>query len=130
MDDMVYLSFDQVLAVHKEEIEVWGGSQGLRDLGLLESALARPQVSFGGEDLYQTIFLKAAALMHLLILNHAFVDGNKRTGMVATAGFLYLNGWVLKLERGELLSAALKVESKQWGIEEIAEWLEKSVKKL
>jgi death-on-curing protein len=87
-----YLTIPQILFLHARLIEETGGSQGLRDLGLLEAASARPQATFGGEELHPDLFEKAAALMDSLINNHPFIDGNKRTG-IATAGiFLLQNG--------------------------------------
>lgn len=73
-------------------IDKTGGSHGVRDLGLLESAVMRPKATFGGEELYSDVFSKAAALMHSLIRNHPFVDGNKRTGIAAAGLFLAQNG--------------------------------------
>ena len=71
---------EDILNLHQFSIQKYGGSDGLRDSGLLESAIARPFQSFGGEDLYPSIFEKAAALGESLIINHPFIDGNKRTG--------------------------------------------------
>ena len=73
-----YLSVEQVRALHADQLRLYGGATGLRDKGGLESALARPAMTFAGEDLYEDLASKAAALMHSLVLNHAFVDGNKR----------------------------------------------------
>ena len=80
---MKYISIDEVVAIHFELINQFGGSQGMRDFGLLHSAVERSRASFGGEDLYPDIFSKAAALLHSLILNHPFIDGNKRTSYVS-----------------------------------------------
>lgn len=91
MAKTIFLTLEQVLAIHYDQIERYGGSHGVRDLALLESATQRPQASFMGEDLYPDIFKKGAALMHSLILNHPFVDGNKRSGVVSTASFLHYN---------------------------------------
>jgi len=77
---MRYLSVEEILSLHSLLIAQSGGSQGLRDRGVLESAVAQPQAGFGGEDLYPSLATKAAALGHSLIQNHAFVDGNKRIG--------------------------------------------------
>jgi death-on-curing protein len=87
-----YLSVEQVRALHAEQLRLYGGARGLRDKGALESALARPAMTFGGEDLYEDLASKAAALMHSLVLNHAFVDGNKRVGAHAAILFVELNG--------------------------------------
>src|SRR3989344_736742 len=107
MDPVRFLSLHEILVIHEQQLELYGGRSGLRELSLLESALFRPQTSFGGEDLYPTIFLKAAALWHSILLNHPFQDGNKRTSTVSTLTFLELNGYELKVKRGELAKSAL-----------------------
>lgn len=111
-------------------IEEYGGSFGIRDIGLIESAIARPHSSFGGEDLYPTLFDKAAALFHSLMFNHAFVDGNKRTTMTVTARFLYINGYELKVDNEEFVAFPLRVENNHLSLEEISDWLKKNTKKL
>jgi death-on-curing protein len=93
-----YLTVPQVLFLHARLIAETGGSHGLRDLGLLESAAARPQAAFGGEELYPNLFTKAAALMDSLVNNHPFLNGNKRTGNSAAGLFLVQNGFRLNLE--------------------------------
>lgn len=124
-----YLTLDEVLGIHYSEVEKFGGSHGIRDLNLLDSAVHRPQASFMGEDLYPTIFDKAAALLHSILLDHPFIDANKRTSIVSTAYFLYLNGYDLEMEQKELVELALKVESKQMNLEQISKWLkEHSIK--
>lgn len=125
-----YLVFEDVVKIHDDMICNYGGSYGIRDEGLVKSALARPQASFGGEDLYETIFAKAAALFHSLMFNHAFVDGNKRTTVTTTARFLACNGYELETGQKELVDFALRVENTHMPIEEIATWLEKNVKKI
>ncbi|MCJ7584226.1 MAG: type II toxin-antitoxin system death-on-curing family toxin [Anaerolineales bacterium] len=77
-----------------------GGAHGVRDLAMLESAVARPQTTFGGKDLYPDLFTKVAALLDSLINDHPFVDGNKRTGITAAALFLRRNGYRLKASHG------------------------------
>lgn len=129
MKKIVYLTFDVVLAIHDDMIERYGGSHGIRDIGIIQSALARPQASFAGEDLYPTVLDKAAALFHSLIFNHAFVDGNKRTSMTAMSRFLYINGYELNVEKQEFVDFPLRVENKHLSLEEIKEWLEKHIKK-
>lgn len=124
---MRYLTTENVLQIHFEIVEAIGGSQGLRDVGLLESAVGRPQASFGGKDLYPTLFLKAAALVHSLLLNHVFVDGNKRTATLAMMEFLILNGKNFKAENKEVVEFALWIENKKPSIEEIASWVEKHI---
>ncbi|HUM70888.1 MAG TPA: type II toxin-antitoxin system death-on-curing family toxin, partial [Chloroflexota bacterium] len=87
-----YLTAQQVLFIHARLIATTGGEHGVRDIGLLESAVARPQATFDGVELYPDLFHKAAALMESLAQNHPFVDGNKRTAITATAMFLRRNG--------------------------------------
>lgn len=129
MAKIIYLTLDEVLAIHHEEVEKFGGSHGVRDLDLLDSALHRPQSSFMGNDLYPTLFHKAAALMHSILLNHPFIDANKRTATVSTAYFLHINGYDIEIGQKELVELALKVESKQMDLEQISLWLkEHSVK--
>lgn len=111
-------------------IKRFGGSHGLRDLGLLESAVARPQASFGGEDFYLTIFDKAAALMHSLLKNHPFVDGNKRTAYSSAGVFLKINGYRLFNKHRNALIFTKKVENTRLSLEEIAMWLEKHSTKI
>jgi len=119
-----------VLAIHDDMVERYGGSHGIRDLGLIQSAVSRPQSSFGGEDLYPDIFDKAAALFHSLIFNHAFVDGNKRTTIVSTARFLSMNGYELDVSQNEFVDFPLRVENKHLSNEEISKWLKKHSKKI
>ena len=92
---MNYLSPHQVLFLHARLIEETGGSHGVRDMGLMLSALGRPQATFEDEDLHPTIYEKAAVLADSLINSHPFVDGNKRTGIGAAVLFLSINGYVL-----------------------------------
>ena len=89
---MIKLTKEQILLLHTQLIETTGGSDGIRDLGLLESALESPFQSYGGEELYPSIQAKAARLCYGLVKNHAMIDGNKRIGCHATLVFLALNG--------------------------------------
>ena len=89
---MTYLYPKQVLYLYQQIIQHSGGTIGLRDEGLLESAVHRPRASFGGQDLYPDLFSKAGALGHSIISNHPFVDGNKRVGFEAMRLMLRLNG--------------------------------------
>lgn len=126
---VIYLTLEQILIIHQDQIERYGGTHGLRDLALLESAIFRPQSSFSSKELYKTIFDKTAALMHSLILNHPFIDGNKRTGIVSALVFLELNGFRLEVGTKELIKTALKIESKKLNLENVAKWLESNSKK-
>jgi death on curing protein len=119
-----YLTAQEVLFIHARMIATTGGSHGVRDIGLLASAVARPQATFGGEELYPDLFTKAAALMASLIQNHPFVDGNKRTGITAAGLFLRRNGWRLQTSNEELERFTLRVATERVPIEEIREWLQ------
>jgi death-on-curing protein len=120
---MNYLTAEQVLFLHARLIEKTGGSHGLRDLGLLISAVERPKAVYQGEDLYPDLFHKAAALMHSLIQNHAFIDGNKRTGLGAAALFLAVNGHGLTATNEQVEAIALSIAQAQRSVDELAEWL-------
>ena len=119
----VFITLEQVLAIHHDQIEKYGGSHGIRDLNLLESAVQRPQSSFMGEDLYPTIFHKSAALLHSILLNHPFLDANKRTSMVSASAVLHLNGYKLNVNQEDFVVMALKIAAKETDLEGIAEWL-------
>jgi len=120
----VYLSVKQVLFLHMRLIEETGGAHGVRDLGLLRSAVARPHTTFAERELYPDLFYKAAALMHSLVLNHPMVDGNKRIGISAAAIFLELNGFVLSADQDEVKAFVLQVAQGRAKIDEIAKWLQ------
>jgi len=114
--------------MHTVAVEEFGGSSGIRDRGLLESALARPLASFDGRNLYDTPFKRAAALAESLVLNHGFVDGNKRTAMYAMAAWLEREGYVIEAARGELRDLALAIASHELSMEQIAAWLKQRSK--
>ena len=119
----VYLSLAQVLELHAFHMRRYGGSAGLRDRGGLESAVARPQMTFGGEDLYADAAAKAAALMHSLVMNHAFVDGNKRVGAHAMLLFVRANGLEPVFSAAELTGLTLAVARGEISAEALAIWL-------
>lgn len=104
-----FLSKSLVLALHQDMIEVFGGSSGVRDQGLLESALAQPQATFGGQMLHSTIHEQAAAYLYHLSRNHPFIDGNKRTACAAMETFLELNGYQLALSDEDEYNLVLQV---------------------
>lgn len=87
-----FLTVEHVLALHQRQLERYGGGEGLRDLGLLESAVAQPRASFGGELMHTSLFEMGAAYLFHICSNHPFVDGNKRAGLLAALTFLHLNG--------------------------------------
>lgn len=104
-------------------IDESGGRDGLRDVGLLESAVMRPQATYSGEDLYPTMLEKASALLHSLLMNHMFIDGNKRTAMFSCMTFLELNHYKFNPTNSDVVVFALKIENEKLSIEEITEWL-------
>ncbi len=118
-----YLTAEQVLFIHARLIDETGGLHGVRDLGRVQSAVARPQTTFDGVDLYTEIFSKAAALLESLVNNHPFVDGNKRTGIAATGLFLRLNGMHLTATNPELVTFTLAVAQSKMSLESITAWL-------
>lgn len=125
---MSYLTSEQVLFIHYRLIEETGGSHGIRDIALMQSAVARPMVTFESNDLYPDIFSKAAALMHSIIKNHPFVDGNKRTAITAASLFLIRSGFQIKASNKELERFTLKAASTKIELEEIAGWFRKHSK--
>ena len=127
---IIFLTLEQILLIHEDQIDRYGGSHGLRDISLLESAVYRLQTTFGGIDLYPSIFDKAAALVHSLLLNHPFVDGNKRTAIASMLVFLDLNGYFFSISQKELVKTALSIENKKWNINKISLWLKKHAKKM
>lgn len=123
-----YPILDEVVAIHSRVTEKTGGSQGVRDWDLLASAIGRPQATFGGQDLYPDIFLKAAALVQSLSSNHPFVDGNKRTALATLEYFLYLNGKEIQATQREKVHFTLWAENKKPSLEQIATWINKHIK--
>jgi death-on-curing protein len=119
---IVYLSVDQILALHEALVDRFGGAAALRDRGALEAAVARPAMTFGGEDLYPDVAVKAAASMHSLVLNHPFIDGNKRIGVAAAEFFLERNGHVLIASDEELEELTLAVAEGKVEAEALAIW--------
>lgn len=89
---MDFLRIEDVLALHADQMELYGGEHGVRDMGLLESAVGQAQASFAGQVLHADIFEMAAAYLFHIVQNHPFIDGNKRTGLIAALVFLDLNG--------------------------------------
>jgi death-on-curing protein len=122
MHPIEYLSVTQVLALHAALVEAFGGADGLRDRGVLEAAVARPAATFGGEDLYEDVAAKAAALMHSLVLNHPFVDGNKRVGVAAAELFLACNQQILNASDDDLETLTLSVAQGEIEAEALAIW--------
>ena len=120
---MIKLTKEQILILHSELIKMTGGSDGIRDIGLLESALETPFQSYGGEELYPSIQAKAARLCYGLVKNHAMVDGNKRIGVHAMLVFLSVNGHELEYTQKELSNLILDVAADKKQYEDVLQWL-------
>jgi death-on-curing protein len=121
---MNYLTAEQVLFIHARLIAETGGEHGILDLGLLQSAAARPQATFDKQDLYPELFSKAAALLESLIGNHAFVDGNKRTAITAAGLFLRINGYRLTASNQQLEVFTLQCAQHLVSLEQMTIWFE------
>ncbi len=120
---MRYPTLNEVLELYRRIMEQSGGSIGIHNLGALESALAQPRMTFGGEELYPTIVEKASALGFSIIKNHPFVDGNKRTGHAAMETFLVLNGYEIEASVDEQERIILQVASGELERDEFTAWL-------
>ena len=95
MTDLEFLDLEEVLLIHREQLIRFGGGDGLRDQGLLESAIAMPRASFGGQFVHEGLFAMAAAYAFHIAENQPFLDGNKRTAVLSAVVFLELNGYVV-----------------------------------
>ena len=104
-----FLSLDEALELHADQISSFGGTPGVRDEGLLESALAQPQATFGGDFLHPTISEQAAAYLYHIAMNHPFIDGNKRTAFAVMDTFLRLNGCALNLKDDRAYDLVMRV---------------------
>lgn len=120
---MKVLTLDQLLELHILAVRQGGGDENIRDLGRLESAIAAQTQAVFGEELYPTIFDKAAAVTRGIIGDHAFVDGNKRTGMLCALTMLEINGYKFSAKKGEIEDFAVFIATKKPEVTEIAVWL-------
>jgi death-on-curing protein len=120
---MKYLNVTLVLRIHARSIEQFGGDPAIRDLGMLESAVAQPRAGFGGKDLYPDLPAKAAALAFSLVMNHPFADGNKRTGYGAMLRFLSRNGHTVAGSAAEHESVFLRLAAGDLNRDDFLTWL-------
>lgn len=120
---MIRLTTKQVISIHSSLIEATSGTDGVRDMGLLESALEAPFQTFGGKDLYPALIQKAARLGHSLISNHPFVDGNKRIGIHTMLVFLAINGVEIECTQKELIDVGLSLADGTMNAENLLIWL-------
>jgi death-on-curing protein len=125
---MRYLTLGEVLEIYGQVVHVSGGGVGIRDLAGLESALAQPRQSFGGQDLYPSLADKAAALGHSLVLNHPFVDGNKRAAHAVMEVFLILNGHEIDAPVDEQERTMLEVASGKMNRADFTAWVSSHIK--
>lgn len=127
MSALIPLRAAEVLAIHNASIERFGGAPGVRDEGLLESALAQPFQSFGDVELYPSHAEKAARYAFGIISNHPFCDANKRTGAAVMGAFLRMNGASFKPRADELLSVVLGTASGSVSYRELAAWISSQI---
>jgi death-on-curing protein len=120
---VTFLTLDEVLAIHADQVERYGGVLGIRDHGLLESALAMPEAVFSGTELHPTLHEKAAAYLFHLVKNHPFVDGNKRVGLAVGLAFLAMNEVFVRATDEELVELVLDVANGRRSKAEVAVFL-------
>jgi death-on-curing protein len=124
---MRYFTINEALEIYNRVIEQSGGASGIRNLGALESSLTQPRMTFGGEELYQTIVEKTSALGFSLIQNHPFIDGNKRIGHAAMENFLVLNGYEINAMTDEQFDVIMKVAASEMKRDDFTEWLRQHI---
>lgn len=122
---VVFLSLDEVLALHADQIARYGGSPGIRDMGGLDSALAMPRATFGGRWLHESLHEMAAAYLFHLVQGHPFIDGNKRVGLMAMLTFLGLNSLRLVTKETEVVELVLGVATGRVSKAEVAVFLQR-----
>lgn len=126
---MRYLSISETLELHERLLASSGGATGIRDLGALESAVSQPHASFGGQDLYPDVVTKAAVLCFSLVMNHPFIDGNKRVGHAAMETFLLLNGFEINSDVDEQEKIVLSLAAGQFDRNNFVSWLREHITK-
>jgi len=124
---MIILTTDEIIEVHEKLIKVTGGSPGLRDMGLLESAVLGCTQTFGGEDLYPSVIERASRMAYSICKNHPFVDGNKRVAVTAMLVILRMNDIMLSFTQEELICLGLGVADGNLGYDEIIAWVNKHI---
>lgn len=124
---MIYLTVENILRLHQHVIKQSGGDAGLLKYAALESAVAQPQMTFGGQELYPDLVSKASALGFFIISNHAFVDGNKRTGLMAMELFLLKNGKEIEADIDAYERIILRIASGQMNREQFEVWVRKHI---
>lgn len=125
--EIAFLTLGEVVAIHQDQIRRYGGSEGVRDWGLLKSAVAMPAAMFGGQFLHSELTEMAAAYLFHLVANHPFIDGNKRVGAAAADVFLALNGWQLTADEATYADLVISVAASKTGKSEVAEFIRNNV---
>jgi death-on-curing protein len=123
MSEPLFLTLDEVVRIHRDQLDRYGGLAGIRDLGLLQSALAMPSAGFGDQYAHEDLWTMAAAYVFHLVQNHPFVDGNKRVGLVAALVFLALNGWWVEADPDELAALVWGIARGEVGKARMGEYL-------
>lgn len=127
---MEYLTAEDILEIHSFLIDEIGGSHGVRDRETVASSAEQPAQTFGETELYPTVFQKAAVYVRVIIQNHPFVDGNKRTAMTAAGVFLEMNGYKLVAPEGKVAEYAFSIIEEKREVDDIAEWLKNNSKEV
>jgi death on curing protein len=129
VENVTFLSVDDVLQLHADTIDVDGGSQGVRDHGLLDAAVAMPRQQFGGVFLHEDLAAMAAAYLFHIAQNHPFIDGNKRAAVMSSLAFLLTNGLEPSIAPQELEGTTLKVAAGELSKEKLTKWLRSQIGK-
>ncbi len=126
---MRYVTAQDVLVIHARVIDATGGLHGVRDIGLLASAVARPATAGFGKEMFPGLFQKAAVYVESFVQYHCFLDGNKRTAMAVCARFLFLNGYQLTATQKAFVAFALGAANKKYSLDEMASWIKRHAKR-
>ena len=129
MMNPTFLTLEEVLAIHEDRIRKYGGSTGVRDLGLLESAMGSAAATFGGEFLHGSLFEMAAAILFGICKNHPFIDGNKRTALACALTFLRSNGVTFRFGRDALYDLVIGIAEGRVTKAEVAVFLQKHARR-
>lgn len=126
----LFLGLNEVIEIHSDQIKRYGGHEGIRDIDLLKSAVAMPATGFGGDFLHIDVYEMAAAYLFHIVRNHPFIDGNKRTGAVASVVFLMMNGTELNADEGAFEMTVLSVAEGKSDKATLAQFLKNNVKSI
>lgn len=126
--DIQFLTIEEVVVIHEKMLEIGGGSDGIRDIELLHSAIERPKAAFGGKYLYESVLKMGAAILQSLVKNHPFIDGNKRTAFFSTLRFLEKNGLKFSFIDKEIVEFMVGVDTKNLSIKAITSWFQKRMR--